>query len=259
MRAYRNVNLTLPGNLVSMPVSVAKAVAPNGGDPRLAVVGPDGQKLRSVYLDEDGNEVDRGETLRQAPNGTLLTQEQLSEVNAQTKLDDLSVQAVVPFAKVDMRRVSSAYFVFPNKKMGNKAQFATFVKALKQSKRAAVVKWTPSSRQQLLVLFPEGDTLLALAVGFSEDERTPDEDVTDWTDEKVNKADVDMAAQLLDAVADDEASVLDAEQDEALALKAELLNDPSKVQPKPEAKPATSGVDMAAQLKASLDAVKAAS
>jgi len=31
------------------------------------------------------------------------------------------------------------------------------------------------------------------------------------------------------------------------------------VQPKPEAKPATSGVDMAAQLKASLDAVKAAS
>lgn len=253
MRAYRNVNLNLPGALISLPVSIAKAVVANGNDPRLEVVGPEGEDLRQVYVDAEGTEVDRKDTLRKAPTGTLISQDQLSEINEQTKLTDLTIQEVVPVSAIQQRRVLGSYYVYSNKKHGNEKAFATFCKALKKVKSAAVVKWTPSSRQQLLCLYPEGDALLAVAVAFAEDDKAPDEDVVGHAAITVNKAEVDLAAQLLERVKGD-GSILDQEEDEALPLKAKLLEGGS-VAPAKESVAKPAGPDFTAQLEAALAAV----
>lgn len=251
MRAYRNVNLTLPGGLISLPISIATATGETR-DPSPKVVGPEGEALRQAYLNDAGEEVDAAITKRDF-DGKLLTQEQLADIKEQTKITDLEILEVAPVKKIDHARIKSSYYIYSHKKNGNSQAFATFVAVLAKKKAAAIVKWTPSSRQQLLALYPEGKVLRAVALAFGEDVKQPDDDVKSHLSEKVDPAAVEMLSQILESVEGDGES-LENEVDEAIALKQKLIAGESI--PASETKAQTPGKDFAEDLAKALKATK---
>lgn len=238
--------------MLSLPVSITKTSG-NGNDPRFDVVGPEGQELESVYVDGDGNQVAKEDTKR-AFNGKLFSQEQLKEINDACKIEDLDILEIAPVKSIDQRRIEKVYYVFPHKKNGNPKAFNVFVQALKKVKGAAVVKWTPSSRQELLAIYPDGDSLIAVGLSFAEDFKAPDEDVIGHTDSAGTKQEVELASKLLTAVMGDGSS-LDEATDEAIPLKQALLNGDAPDLPEPtKAEPA--GADLVSQLESALAEVE---
>lgn len=226
MKAYRNVNLTI--GLMTLPVSIA-SYASETSDPRPTVVGPEGQKLRQIYVyadEDDLREVFKDETKRDF-DGKVVSQEELRNISAACKIEDLEIQEVCDLKQIDNLRAQKSFYVYPNKKTGNPRVFKTFVDALKKTKKAAIVKWTPSSRQQLLALKVEkkgsDDVLVGTALSFSTDVQEVDTDVTGFNSEKVEKRELDMAIQLLDAIGG-EGDALHASCDEAIAMKRELID-----------------------------------
>jgi non-homologous end joining protein Ku len=257
MKAYRNVSLNLPGGMISLPVSIAKATGNN--DLSAKVVGPDGGALRQVYLDGADKEVPAAQTQREI-EGRVVSQDELKEINDSCKLTDLDIIEVAPLSAVDFRRVTGSYYIYANKKSGNPRALALFIEALKKLKCGAVVKWTPSSRQQLLFLYPDKDenTLVGVAVCFAADWRSPDEDVLSHASEKPQKQEVDLAVQILETVKTDGVA-LASEYDEAIQRKKDLIEG-REVDDLPEAIPtaSTDGDKLLKQLQASVEQTKVA-
>jgi DNA end-binding protein Ku len=252
MRGYRNVNLNI--GLMTLPVTIA-TYASETSDPRGEVVGPNGEALRQVYVNDDGTEVSRDETKRSF-DGRVLTQEELKNINAECKIEDLEIQELCPVDQIDNLRVQKSYYIYPNRKSGNPRVFKTFVEALKKTKRAAIVKWTPSSRQQLLALRVEDNMLVGTALAFAGDVKEADNDVTGFQSEKVAKKELDLAIQLLDAIGG-EGDALYAAYDEAIPMKRELIEGTRQIEDKDEkAPPKDAAQDFLADLEASIEQVK---
>jgi non-homologous end joining protein Ku len=241
--------------MVSLPVSVAPAVSGGAGEPKMEVVGPNGEKLRQVYLTEDGGaQVDRDKTKREY-NGRIVDQDDLTAIKEQTTIKNLDILEVCPKDKIDTRRIKGAYYVYSHKKNGNAKAFNVFVRGLAETGKVAVVKWTPAGRQQLLALYPDGEALTAVALAFAEDFREADDDVTAHAGEEVSEAEVEMAAKLLNSVAGDGESLAE-EYDEAIILKKELLDGAEVKTTTDGVEAKTAGADLLGDLEAALKAVE---
>ncbi len=253
MRPYRNVNLTLPGAMISLPVSLTRtASAP--ADPKFDVVGPNGEDLVPVYVDANDKQIKREDTKRRSPDGKVFTQEQLKQINDACKIDDLQIIEIAPKSAVNLLRVEKNYHVYPNKKNGNARAFATFVKALERTNGVAVVKWTPSSRQELLAIFPADGELVAAAMSFADDFKDADDDVIGWQSEQVSDQEAELAEKLLNTVMGDGSSLAEA-KDDAIALKRDLLAG-GEVPETAEVTAEPAGADLVDQLQRALDAVE---
>jgi non-homologous end joining protein Ku len=218
MKPYRNVNLTF--GLMTLPVSIA-AYTGGTSDPRPKVVGKKGEAVKQVYVDEAGKQVSKDVTKRSF-NGKVVTQDELEQINAACKISDLEILEVCPLAKVDKLRTQKSYYIFSNKSTGNPEVFATFVKALGKTK-TAVVKWTPSTRQELLALQVVDGNLIGTALAFAGDVKEADSDVTAHQAVKVGKKELELATQLIEAYEGD-GSTLDTAQDDAIQLKQDLIS-----------------------------------
>lgn len=243
--------------MLSLPVSITQT-AGGGDDPRLATVGPNGEKLRQTYLiDGTDTEVSRDDTKRQFGD-RLITQEEIAAINKQCQITDLDILEIAPRDSVDERRVTKHYYVYPHAKNGNPKAFNMFYEALVKVNGCAVVKWTPSSRQELLAIYPDGDgCLIAAGLAFAGDFKEPDSDVNGHGETEASEAEVEMATKLLTAVMGD-GSTLDTAADDAVALKKDLLNG-AVVEIAPQEEVAPAGDDLVGALQASLDALKVAS
>lgn len=219
MRAYRNVNLVLPGGLISLPISLSPVVGETA-EPKGKVVGPEGESLTQVYMSDAGEVVDRAATLRDF-DGRTLTQDQVKSITEQTKIEDFEILDVVAQSDIDFRRAKSSYFVYSHKKNGNHKAFNGLVQTLAKDNKAAVIKWTPTSRQQLLVLYPEGDALIGTTLAFAEDVKETDSDLTVHQDQEVSEQELDLFGQILSQVEGSDA--LSVETDALIPLKQKLI------------------------------------
>ena len=222
MRAYRNLNLNLPGGMISLPVSIAPVIDKTDAGERAKVVGPNGEKVSQVYVDESGNQVDRDLTKRQFGD-KVVDQESLKAINDACKIKSLDIIEICDKDDVDFSCASGAYFIYSHKKNGNANALGLFAKALDSVGGAALVKWTPSSRQQMLAIHVRRDgALIATALPFGVDVREADEEVLAHTQVETDEAQLELAETLLKTVYGNGSALVD-QVDEALPLREELI------------------------------------
>lgn len=250
MRAYRNVNLNLPGGMISLPVSIAPQIDKTDGPDRPTVVGPNGEKVSQVYVDENGKQVDRDLTKRQFGD-KVVSQDDLKAIDAKCKIKNLDIIEIANKADVDLSLSTGSYFIYSHKKNGNPTALGLFAEALDAIDGVALVKWTPSSRQQLLAIHVRKDgAIIGNALPFGIDIREADDEVLAHTQGDNDPAQVELAKTLLNTVAGEGKTLTDA-VDEALPLRQELI-ELGEVPESVEVEAKSDEGDLMAALKASI-------
>lgn len=146
--------------------------------------------------------------------------ERLASIEQATKLEEMEVVSTRHSSAVPRIRVKNAYYVGTD---GGGAKALRLLRiSLQERNRVAIVKWTKRSRQTLGVLAPYRGVLVALEVAWANEMREVPERAKAIDDAAVSDAEIAAAAALVDALADDQTS-LDDLQDDALALRAELI------------------------------------
>jgi non-homologous end joining protein Ku len=217
-------NTTIRFGLIALPSQVCPAVE-SANDVTFEQAGPNGERLRQVYVDPQGKEVHRGSIQKGVWDGDdfkPVAAEALEAISEATKIPDLSILEVVARDAIPMDRICGKYFVQSAKKGGNLGAFKLFVDALEEEGLAAVTKWTARSRQKLMALVPENGNLVGYALSFADDCRQPDESVEAHKTASYAPAEFTMARQLLAAMKS-EGEAVNTEVDEAIALKQDLF------------------------------------
>lgn len=168
----------------------------------------DREEIRKGIRHEDGSFTDL--------TGHLLA------IEAETKLERMEVVAFIDVAQVDRARVEASYFIGANEAKDAKA-LRLIYEAMKLKRRVAVVKWSSKSRQSLGVLSAHGrtGTLMVLKLTWAEDFRPAPAKALSIGRANVSGVEIDMAAQLIDAMGATVES-LDELRDDAIVLREEL-------------------------------------
>lgn len=234
---------TQGGFPVTLAVQLNRATTNN--DPSLKLVGPNGEALRQTYLAENGREI-RKEERQKAWNGYIVPNDDLEAIDAACKEGgrELHLQFVSK-ADVPWERATGMYTVYSDPKSGGptKPGFALLVEAMKKSKSAAVCKWVPKSRQELLVLWVRSDgVLVANSLSFASEVKTPSEHELSYLEAKPTKAQIERGvAQIQDNLAPE--GVFESEHDEAVPAREALIqaalngNKPAKPKTKKSEEP----------------------
>lgn len=261
MKSIANTSLNL--GLVSVPIQVFKATSSK--DVSFSLCGPEGEAVEQVYRVTGTDRIigTRNDCSR-SYDGFKLDDDAITAIADAAKMEDgkdlkaLNISAFIPLSKVPFNRVTGWYFIGSNPKGGNISGFATIVKAMEKKKMAAVVKWVPRTRQEMMVLYVQKGILYGVSVSFAADVQEAAEPVTSHTDIKPDKALLDVAEQLIDTYVDKDAAVLDEMADSSVEKKLSLIEAARAGTPieanAPE--PAPTG-DLFAALQASLDNAKA--
>lgn len=259
MRAVANTTIHL--GLVSAPVQLFKATKSN--DIKLNLCAPDGSPVEQVYRKKGTDEiVGTVKDCEKSYEGYMIDRETLKLIEDEAKVEDgkslkhLHINSFIPLKKAveDFSRITGWYYIGSHPKDGNLDAFATIVKAMERKKKAAVCKWVPKSRQEMLVLYVQNGMLYGVSLAFNADVQEPPANVEGVQGVKVDKANLEMAETLIDSMTDDEASALSTFEDSAIAKKLALVEAAKKGE-KIEvtaSEPVTAGEDLMAALKASI-------
>lgn len=246
-------NATIRFGMIALPAQVVSATE---SDVKFDQASPKGEVLRQIYVDPAGNEVPRDQIVkgvREADSFKAIDKAALDAIAASTKVDDLAILEVVPKDTIPLDRALGKYYVQSHNKSGNPGAFKLFVDALEAEKLAAVTKWTFRSRQKLMVLYPEDGNLVALTLTFHDDIRQADEAVEAHKSAKYFTKELDMARELLRGMVADGPTALESEVDEAISLKANLLQ--QALSGKPISAPVTPPAEAIDSLSESLTAM----
>jgi non-homologous end joining protein Ku len=185
-------------------------------------------EFRQVLVEEDtGEVVEPGDVRRgvRLDNGSFIDcTDQLLEIEEQTKLDEMRVVSFIDVGQVPRDRVLASYYVGTNDP-GALPALKLLREAMRDARRAAVVRWSSRSRQSLGVIVagldPDGRQVLkALKLAWAEDFRpAPNRAQLDGVE--VGDAMVEQGHALVRAMSDTRES-LDDLRDDALTLREEL-------------------------------------
>lgn len=205
------------------------------------------QVLRGMRLD-DGEFVD-------------LTDE-LADIEARTKLEQMEVIATLDYGQVPRERVIGSYYLSADS-ADAPPLLRLIYEAAREVRRACVVKWTAKTKQSLGILVPHASTgaLLVLKLAWAEDVREPGAKQLAHQQASVHAVEVDAMADLLLAMGETRRTGLDVLRDDARALREELhervaagtvekFEVPVEEEPPP-------GLPLAALLRASREAITA--
>lgn len=226
MRATTNTVLAL-NDLIRIPVQICKAT--ESTDVKLDSAGPSGAALKQVYIDTaTGETIAHADILKGIRTGdefTAIDADSLKAIDEQTRIDEMAVAGQMPVADIPFDRITGMHFLQSPTKGGSHKAYRLVYEALLADERAIVTKWTARSRQQLAVIYASErhGCLVLNTLTFAANLREPDGAILAPQQAEVSDEQVDMARVLLDAMpAGHEA--LEAETDEALALKRELVD-----------------------------------
>lgn len=216
--------------LVSFPVQVVKATD-EAKDVKFENAAPSGAEIEIQRIDKGTGEVfeyaDRLRGIRIGDEFKVIDAEAIKAIEDATKIKTMVALGSLPLAEARAKygdRVTGRYYLQVPAKGGSATAFRLVYEGLLAEKRAIVTKRTPRSRQQLGVVYADKDTgcLVMLAVEFAASLREPDEQVKAHLTAKVEAKQVKMVRDLLRGM-DDGAALIDAEIDEAVPMRAELV------------------------------------
>jgi len=264
MRATASTSINF--GLVNVPVQLFKATKSN--DIRFNMCAPDGSPVEQVYRKKGTDEVigtakDCGKSI----DGFQIDPEVVKAIDTECKheggkdLKKLNISSFIPISKVPFNRVTNWYYVGNDPKNGDPEALATIVKAMDQKGLAAVTKWVPKTRQEMLVLYVQDGLLFAVGVSFTADIQDAPATVGDVAKVKPNDELVEMATVFIDKHVDESASDIANMQDGAVAKRTELVEaakNGEAIEVTAVTDEQTPGEDLMAKLKASIEAEVAA-
>lgn len=183
-------------------------------------------RYRRVLVEEGtGVEVEKADVRRgvRQPDGCFVDlTDGLREIDDKTKLEQMRVVSFIRVEQVPRDRITGAYWVAPGAPGGAKV-LALLRKAMRTTRRVAVVKWTKRSRQALGVMVAHhSGALQVLEVAFAALVRKPDDKVLSPSHVPVTDTELAAAVALVKAMSDSVMS-LDELEDDAVVLRRELL------------------------------------
>lgn len=231
-----------------IPVSLKKIAA--SPDTSLDSASPDGNPLKQVNVDLGTGAVVEREEIRKGvfavkPKKTdkttwhsfkEISKDDLELIEDATQIDSFVVENFIPLKDVPLERVTEAYFLAPASGLPAKP-LVLLARALKKTKRAGVFKLCKSSRQYLAVVYEKNGGLIVNTLAFSGDFSAVREaaEALDRNDARIHPAELDMAAQLVEAYAAD-VNVIDSFEDELVPLRADLIEKALSGKPLPKKK-----------------------
>ena len=253
---------TLSFGLVNAPVQLFKATS--NPDVTFNLCAPDGSPVEQVYRKKGSDDiVGTSKDCGKMHDGFQIDKEVLKAIDTETKqeggksLKKLNINSFIPLDKVPFNRVTGWYYVGNDPKNGDIEAFATIVQAMDQKKLAAVTKWVPRTRHQMIVLYVQDGMMFAVSVAFAASVQEPPVTSTDPAKVKVDPAVVDMAITFIETKVDEEASDLEQMTDNAVTKRkamVEAVKNGETVQVADVEEEAPAGEDLMAKLKASIDA-----
>ena len=187
----------------------------------------------------------------------ILTKDELEEMNPK-KTRAIEIEAFVDLDEIDPIYFDHPYYLGPDK--GAEKAYALLTKAMSEQNKVAVARFVLRNKENLAAIRPMGDVLTMATMRFADEVVSPDEisEIVADVDEAPRKAEVDMAKQLIDSLAQDfDASEFkDEYRGELLALIERKAKGEEVVEVEGEAPKPTKAPDLMAALEESLAAVK---
>ncbi|MCA1571232.1 MAG: hypothetical protein LC798_13115 [Chloroflexi bacterium] len=176
--------------------------------------------------------------------------EGLAAIDEATRLDEMTVYGAIDYGQVPRERVLGSYYLGAD---GPSAVHAMryLWDAMRDRRRALVVKWTKRTGQSLGVIVPNvrKGAIEVLELAWAAQVRVPDERVTAFHNVAENPVAEEAAGTLIDAMAATAAEALDTQvddrkryRDELLALAAEGRQDEFAIDRAPESELAEADV-----------------
>jgi non-homologous end joining protein Ku len=158
-------------------------------------------------------------------DGTFLDlTEGLAQIAERTRLEEMRVTDFIRIEQVQRERIVGSYFLAPDGEGAPKV-VRLLSAAMRETHRAAVVKWTKRSKQSLgvLVADPRTCSLRLIEMAWAEDVREAPEKCHAPRNADVTEEEVQNAIDLVNAMASNRAESLDAQADDARAMRRELV------------------------------------
>ena len=247
--------------LLNVPVKLYSAVSRKNVSFR-ELRASDSSRIRHKRVAEaDGEEVPYDEIVKgyeiTPEQYVVITREELEEMNPK-KTRSIEIEAFVDLDEIDPIYFDHPYYLGPDK--GAEKAYSLLTKAMKDQGKVAIARFVLRNKENLAAIRPMGDVLTMATMRFADEVVQPDEisEVFGENGETPRKAEVDMAKQLIDSLAEDfdAKEYKDEYREELLALierkaKGEDLVEVETEEPKPTRAP-----DLMAALEESLAAVK---
>lgn len=234
------------------PISAEEAFARAAAEPAVATV------TRALFEEGTGQQVEPDEVrrgIRREDGSFVDLTEGLEAITERTKLEEMRVADFIRVEEVRRERVTGSYYLAPDGPGAPKVVRLLF-EAMRNTRRVAVVKWTKRSKQSVGVLVPDPRTssLMVIEMCWAEDVREVPEKVLTPGQVELADGEVAVATQLVEAMCSTRAASLDAQTDDARALRRELIaraeaGEHFEVAPRPQASPEADPIEM---LRASL-------
>lgn len=248
-------NQTLSFGLVSIEVSVDKAVKDAQKDVALKMATEDHQPVSQVYQDEHGDTYARDELVKGVFTGDEfheIPKDALDAIAEDTKGNGVLELAFEPVEKLRLDYATGIHFV--KAKAGYEDKLALLAQAMEAEGVAAVTTYVPTSRQSLAAIYVKDGVLYLVQLPFaSQIKDAPEAARVDQAD--VPKKHLAMARKLVKAA---KGNVSTKATDEAVERKAVLIQeavDGKKIEsPKKADQPKKADVSLEAALEASLAA-----
>jgi non-homologous end joining protein Ku len=222
-------------------------------------IAPDGNPVRSVYLDSSGNKVESNEQRKAVKMGKdqflILTPEQIESIKSANRSDVVQPKQLVPLETLPLELALGAYEVVPDDVPGADRSANLLWNGLKSTSLAYVtdVVLTTGGRDAILAVYATDKGMFAVTLPYENE--TQSAPASNWTaDEKASK----IFSQAVDKIHGEQiSSAFDhsahaseyAKRREAAVLAAKE----GRTIETPEAKPdEDKGVDLMAALEASL-------
>jgi DNA end-binding protein Ku len=247
--------------LLNVPVKLYSAVSRKNVSFR-ELRASDSSRIRHKRVAEaDGKEVPYEEIVKGYELGpeqyVILTKDELEEMNPK-KTRAIEIEAFVDLDEIDPIYFDHPYYLGPDK--GAEKAYALLTKAMSEQNKVAVARFVLRNKENLAAIRPMGDVLTMATMRFADEVVSPDEisEIVEDVDESPRKAEVDMAKQLIDSLAQDfDASEFkDEYREELLALIERKAKGEEVVEVEGEAPQPTKAPDLMAALEESLAAVK---
>lgn len=202
MSARPIASLSLGFGLVSIPVKLFSAAEPSAGV-RMHLLAPDGTRVRQQYVSEkSGKRVERRDMVKgyefEKDRYVVFTPDELHELDEH---DDpaIDIVAFVPADAVDAIYVDKAWLLAPDKRGGK--PYALLREAMRETGRCALARWTFRGKQSVVQVRPLDEGLVLQTLLYADEVRHPsDLDIAPVT---VSKAELQLARQLIDQIAQD--------------------------------------------------------
>jgi DNA end-binding protein Ku len=202
MAARSIASLSLSFGLVSIPVKLYSATEASASV-RFNLLDPDGARVKQQYVSEKtGKVVERSQLVKgyefEKDRFVLFTADEMKALD-EAASHSIDIVAFVPERSVDPIFYDKAYYLAPDKRGGK--PYALLMQAMRESGRCALARWSTRGKQHVVQVRPAEDGLVLQQLLYAAEVRSQKDLHIEPVE--VSKAELQLALQLIDQIAQD--------------------------------------------------------